>query len=287
MSADPGLARVVVDAADAERVADLLWLHGATAVGERGLGTLVELQAGFPTAADAAAAVAVVGGEVLDAVRALEAALDAWRVHARAVRTGGFHVRPSWLDAGEDPPAAGERVVVVDSSRAFGSGDHPSTRSCLEAVVGLVGPGTSVLDVGCGTGVLAVAAALLGAAPVVAVDIDPVAVDAARTNAARNGVAVDARAGSAVDVDGRFDVVLANVGAATALSIAPDLAARCAPGGRLVVAGLYEDRIDDLTRGLDSVGLVVEDRTVVEGWARCIHHPLPAIQHTVAPTDPT
>lgn len=287
MSTDPGLARVVVDAADAERVADLLWLHGATAVGEQAMGALVELEAGFVTATDARAAAEVVGGVVVDPGPALEAALDAWRAHARPVRVGGVHVRPSWLAADDDPPSAGERVVVLDPSRAFGTGDHPSTRACLEAVARFARPGTSVLDVGCGSGVLAVAAAVLGASPVVALDVDPVAVAATAANASRNGVEVAAYEGSTGDIDGRFDLVLANVGAATAVSMATDLAARCAPGGRVVVAGLYEDRVEDVVGGLDAVGLVVEDRTVVEGWARCIHHPLPATQHTVGPRDPT
>lgn len=288
MSARPGAARVVVEVAAAERVADLLWLHGATAVGERPLGSLVELEAGFPTVADAeAAAAAVPGLTVVDAGPALEAALDAWMAHARPVRAGGFHVRPSWLAAADDPPVAGERVVVLDPSRAFGSGDHPSTRACLEAVARLVGAGTSVLDVGCGTGVLAIAAALAGATPVVALDVDPVAVDATSANAARNGVAVDAVVGSAGDVAGRFDVVLANIGAATALELASDLAARCSPDGRLVVAGLYADRANDLARGLDGAGFVEEDRTVDDGWACCIHHLPSSIEHTVGPTAPT
>ena len=260
-----------------------MWLHGATAVGERALGALVELEAGFATPADAEAAVealGVSGAEVVDIGPALEAALDAWMAYARPVRAGGFHVRPSWLADDDDPPTAGERVVVLDPSRAFGSGDHPSTRACLDAVASLVGARTSVLDVGSGTGVLAIAAAMLGAAPVVAVDVDPVAVAATAANAARNRVSVEALGGSAGDVDQRFDVVLANIGAAAALSMAATLAARCAPGGHLVVAGLSTDRVTALRRGLDAVGFVMEDRSVVEGWACCIHHLPAAIQHT-------
>lgn len=259
-------------------------------MGERPVGALVELEAGFATGDDAAAAVAALdlpGAAVVDASAALDAALDAWMAYARPVRAGGFHVRPSWLAPDDDPPSAGERVVVLDPSRAFGSGDHPSTRACLEAVGTLVGPGTSVLDVGSGTGVLAIAAALAGAAPVVAVDVDPVAVAATVENAARNGAVVDARRGSAGDVEGRFSVVLANVGAATAVRLAADLAARCAPGGCLVVAGLHADRAEELARGLDAVGFVEQDRAVVEGWACCIHHLPAAIQHTVGPTAPT
>lgn len=283
----PGCARFVVDAGDAELVADRLWLHGATAVGERPLGSLVELEAGFPTvdaAADAVEALGIRGAEVVDAGPALAAALDAWTAHARPVRVEGLHVRPSWLAADDDPPAPGERVVVVDPSRAFGSGSHPSTRACLRAVARFAGPGTAVLDVGCGSGVLAVAAAVVGARRVVAVDVDPVAVAATLANAGRNRVLVDARVGSAADVEGRFDLVLANVGAAVALSVAPALAARCTPGGRVVVAGLYEDRAGELEEGLDAAGFVVDDRRVEDGWATCIHHLPPATEHTVGPT---
>jgi ribosomal protein L11 methyltransferase len=276
---------VVVDGADAERIADLLWLHGATAVGERPLGALVELEAGFVTPDEAAAAVAALGlpsAEVVDAGPALDAALDAWMAHARPVRVGRLHVRPSWLDEDDEAPAVGERVVVLDPSRAFGSGSHPSTVACLAAVDRYVQRGSAVLDIGCGTGVLAVAAAVLGATPVAAVDIDPVAVSATAANGARNGVEVGVAVGSADDVEGRFDLVLANIGAGAALALAPALAARCAPGGRVVVAGLYVDRADEIASGLDAVGLMVEDRSVVDGWACLIHHSPIAIQHTVA-----
>ena len=282
---NPGCARVVVDAVDAERVADLLWLHGATAVGERELGGLVELEAGFATPADAAAAVEALGlasAEVVDVRPALDAALHAWMAHARPVRVGRLHVRPARLAADDDPPRVGERVVVLDPSRAFGDGSHPSTLACLAAVDRYARAGTSVLDVGCGSGVLAIAAAALGASPVVAVDIDPVAVAATAANASGNDVGVVALVGSADDVEGRFDLVLANVGATTAVGMAGALAARCAPGGRVVVAGLYEDRADEVESGLDAVGLVGEDRSVVGGWACLIHHLPVAIQHTGA-----
>ena len=285
MSDGPGCARVTVDAADADHVADLLWLHGATAVGERPLGGLVELEAGFGTSAEAVAAVEALGlpaAEVVDVGPALEAALDAWMAHARPVRLGRLHVRPSWLADDDDPPAVGERVVVLDPSRAFGSGSHPSTLACLAAVERHAGAATSVLDVGCGTGVLAVAAAVLGAAPVVAVDIDPVAVAAAVSNAAANGVEVTASVGSTGDVEGRFDLVLANIGAGAVLATAADLAARTRPGGRVVVAGLFEDRAEEVASGLDAAGLVEEDRSVVDGWACLIHHSPRGIQQAGA-----
>jgi ribosomal protein L11 methyltransferase len=265
-----------VASADVERVSDELWALGATAIGERG----DELEAGFVTIADAEAAVDALGfGEVVDVGPALDAALDAWMAHARPVRVGRLHVRPAWLADDDDPPAAGERVVALDPSRAFGDGSHPSTLACLAAVERWAGPGVSVLDVGCGTGVLAVAAAVLGASPVVAVDVDPVAVAATAGNARANGVGIESVVGSVGDVQGRFDLVLANVGAAAVIAMAPRLAEL---GRRVVVAGLYEDRADDVSAALDAAGLMVEDRSVLEGWVCLIHQTAAATEHTVA-----
>lgn len=111
---------------------------------------------------------------------------DRWRSFHRPVRTGGLWIGPPW-----EHPSAGEPVVVVDPGRAFGTGAHPSTRASIELLAGL--PRGSVLDAGCGSGVVAVAAAKLGFDPIVAVDVDPVAVDAARANAERNDVSFEVR----------------------------------------------------------------------------------------------
>jgi len=284
----PGCARVVVADEHAELVADVLWFHGATAVGERAVGGgRVELEAGFVTPADAARAVAAVGergvrGEVVDVGPALDAALDAWMAFARPVRVGGLHVRPSWLADDDDPPGAGERVVVLDPSRAFGSGSHPSTLACLAAITRWA-PGASVLDVGCGSGVLALAAASLGAGRVVAVDVDPVAVAATSANAARNGLTVETASGSAGDVRGRFDLVVANIGAATIVELAPALADRTAPGGTLVVAGFHVSRSADVEGALTTVGLARAEERVDDRWACLIHHSPDDSAHTVRP----
>lgn len=106
---------------------------------------------------------------------------DGWRRFHRPVRAGGLWIGPPW----ERPPG-GEPVVVIDPGRAFGTGAHPTTRLCVELLA--AGKRGSLLDVGCGSGVLSIAALRLGYAPVIAVDDDPVAVQAARANAAANGV---------------------------------------------------------------------------------------------------
>lgn len=111
---------------------------------------------------------------------------DAWRGFHRPVRAGGVWIGPPW----EEPPA-GEPAVVIDPGRAFGTGAHPTTRLCVELLA--AAPRGSLLDVGCGSGVLAIAAARLGFGPLVAVDDDPVAVEATVANAAANGVTLEAR----------------------------------------------------------------------------------------------
>jgi ribosomal protein L11 methyltransferase len=111
---------------------------------------------------------------------------DAWRAFHRPVVAGGLWLGPPW-EAPPDPA----RAVVIDPGRAFGTGSHPTTRLCVALLAGAPRR-ESLLDVGCGSGVLSIAAARLGFAPVLAVDVDPVAVETTRANAAVNGVAVDA-----------------------------------------------------------------------------------------------
>jgi ribosomal protein L11 methyltransferase len=135
---------------------------------------------------------------------------DNWREFHRGVIAGGLWIGPPWELA-----PAGVPAVVIDPGRAFGTGAHPTTRLCLEHLAGLPSRG-SALDVGCGSGVLAIAAVRLGFGPVVAIDVDPVALEVARSNAAANGVAIEIRLGdAAVDPSPPSDVVVANIELAT------------------------------------------------------------------------
>lgn len=142
---------------------------------------------------------------------------DRWRAFHRPIRVGPLWVGPPWEQPPADIPA-----VVIDPGRAFGTGAHPTTRLCLELLLDL--PRGSVLDVGCGSGVLSIAAARLGFGPIVAVDVDPQAVEATRANAHANDVLLAAHLADAlVDELPRADVGLLNVSAEAVAAIAPRL----------------------------------------------------------------
>ena len=179
------------------------------------------------------------------------------------IRIGRFLVRPSWSDA-RAPDDAIE--IVLDPGMAFGTGLHPTTRQVLEALSTLAVEAKSLLDVGTGSGILAIAAAKRGASPVVAVDTDPLAVEAARENADRNGVAFPVGSGSAADVPGRFDFVIANIVSAVLQQIAPDLVARLAPRGTLVLAGIAEPSEATTRDAFVRAGLNVLDRDQRDDW---------------------
>jgi ribosomal protein L11 methyltransferase len=152
-----------------------------------------------------------------------------WREFHRAVRVGPLWVGPPWLDAPDDAIA-----VVIDPGRAFGTGAHPTTQLCLQFLIDLQAPGRSVADIGCGSGVLAIGAAKLGFAPVVALDHDPVTLEAAAENARRNAARIELRLAEALeDPLPATDLAVANI-SATAIE---GVAARFA--GELLVTSGY------------------------------------------------
>lgn len=178
--------------------------------------------------------------------------------------TPTFWIVPSWHAV---PPQA-ERVIRLDPGLAFGTGTHATTRMCLRWIAAQAHAGAvrsaRVLDYGCGSGILAIAAALHGAAAVEAVDIDAAAVEAARANAAANGVAI--RAGRPDEVDGKYDVVLANILAQPLKLLAPLLASHVAPGGTLVLAGILARQADELIAAY-APWLPLQRLDEDEGWA--------------------
>lgn len=146
-------------------------------------------------------------------------------------------IGPSWHEA----PAGVAAAVRLDPGLAFGTGSHPSTRLVLGLLERTLRGGESVLDYGCGSGILAIAAAKLGARQVDAVDLDPQALEATEANARANGVAVRVAAPEALPA-ARYDVVVSNILAQPLMLLAPLLASRTAPGGRIALSGILQDQ---------------------------------------------
>lgn len=148
---------------------------------------------------------------------------------------------PSWHES-PDPAAVN---LILDPGMAFGTGSHPTTRLCLEWLERNVSAGATLLDYGCGSGILAIAAARLGAGRVAGVDIDPQAVEAARANAERNGVTA-LFADSTQPVDGEYDLVVANILSNPLRVLAPAICAHVRSGGRLALSGILREQADEI-----------------------------------------
>jgi ribosomal protein L11 methyltransferase len=195
---------------------------------------------------------------------------DAWKKHFGVQRIGrALVVRPSWVDY---KLKGGETVIQIDPGMAFGTGQHPTTAMCLRAIEELVRPGMVALDLGSGSGILSIAAAKLGAARVLALDIDPQAVKATRENAGINSVlgVVEAREEPLSAAAGEtFDIIVANISGLTLGRLAPDLARSLKPQGVLIASGFLEDAVAGLRRAFRAAGLRVE-RVVDEGVWRAI-----------------
>ena len=166
--------------------------------------------------------------------------LESWKAAFVPIRIGAFVVRPTWSE-----PAADAVELVLDPGMAFGTGLHPTTQQCLEALSTLPLEGKSVLDVGTGSGILAIAAAKLGARAVAGTDIDPQALVASAANARANGVDVRFVAPGRLRLV-RCDVVVANILAHPLILLAPALAARTADGGRIALSGILDAQADEV-----------------------------------------
>ncbi len=169
---------------------------------------------------------------------------------------------PSWHEA----PDAAAINIELDPGMAFGTGSHPTTRLCLEWLCDAVTPGCSVLDYGCGSGILGIAAGLLGAGDILGIDIDDKAIEAARDNAARNGVTMRLQH-SGVAVAERFDIVVANILTNPLCVLAPAIAARVAPGGRVALSGVLEAQAGQVIDAWAPF-LALQVGAAVDGWVR-------------------
>ena len=176
--------------------------------------------------------------------------------------TDRLWIVPSWHEA----PDAGAINIELDPGMAFGTGSHPTTRLCLEWLSEAVEPGCSVLDYGCGSGILGIAAAKLGAGEVLGIDIDEKAVEAARDNAARNHAALRLQH-SAVPVGDTFDLVVANILTNPLCVLAPAIAARVAPGGRVALSGVLETQAAQVVEAW-APHIALHVGAAHEGWIR-------------------
>ncbi|BAS28489.1 50S ribosomal protein L11 methyltransferase [Limnochorda pilosa] len=198
---------------------------------------------------------------------------EGWKRFFHPLRIGAIWIRPSW-EAADPPP--GTRPIVLDPGLAFGTGTHPTTRLCLEALQRHLHPGDLVIDVGTGSGILAMAAALLGARRVVACDIDPVAVRVARANVEQNRLqwAVEVLEGSvgAADTLLRRErsagarLVVANLLTSILAELAGPIAGLMAPRGLLLASGIAAGQEGEAHAALEGAGLRVQETETAGGW---------------------
>jgi ribosomal protein L11 methyltransferase len=214
---------------------------------------------------------------------------EAWKSHFPVLRIGRrLVIRPTWRRHHKLP---GDVVLSLDPGMAFGTGLHPTTRLCLAALEtladeGLLGQAATdatdqageaghrrsgsarVLDVGCGSGILAIAAGKLGARELLGVDTDPIAVESTAANAALNGLTrrIRVRKGSVPTGDGPFDLVLANLIASLLVQLAAPLCNELAPGGTILASGIFRDREGDVRAAFEGAGLTIRRRWAEEDW---------------------
>ncbi|MDO3378535.1 50S ribosomal protein L11 methyltransferase [Geoalkalibacter halelectricus] len=182
---------------------------------------------------------------------------ESWKQHFPVFRVGKLVVRPSWEEVTAAPD---EALLTLDPGMAFGTGTHATTRLCLEALVATLDTldrAPRVLDVGTGSGILAIAAAMLGAGEVVACDLDAEACRVAQDNAAANGMAaaVEITSRPLEELGAGFDIVLANILAEENVRLAGELVARLAPGATLILSGILREKESLARRGFAPFGL--------------------------------
>lgn len=257
---------VAVPADQAEYAADVLWSSGAQAVEERPDGNLVRLVTDFGER-PLERWRAIVGGHPdaltweVSTMRVAASVADTWRDHADATIVADVRIVPAWRTVDFGP-----RDVLIDPGGAFGMGDHPTTRATLE--LALSAEGANALDLGCGSGVLAIALAKLRGIRCVAADIAPAAIEATLRNASVNGVndLLTTELGDVRSIRGTYDIVLANILAPVLLSDAADIAERVTRGGLLILSGFTATRLDDIETAYEALGLRRTSLVEIDGW---------------------
>lgn len=198
-----------------------------------------------------------------------------WKKYYKPIRVGkSIVIKPSWEPYEKQD---GDVIVELDPGMAFGTGTHETTRMCMELLERFVTPETTVLDVGCGSGILSITSLLLGAKSIVGVDIDPVAVDVAVENGERNGFCppryVIKKGNLADEIEGMFDIAAANIVADAIKMLAPDVKRFIKPDGYFICSGIIEDRIDDVKECLNSLGYNIIEVLRQGEWAAMLCRP--------------
>ena len=194
--------------------------------------------------------------------------INNWKQYFHPIPVGEkLLIRPTWEDA---DPTDGRKVLHIEPGLAFGTGSHPTTRLCLETLEKVVTPGATVLDIGCGSGILSIAALLLGAQTAFGVDIDKLAVKTANANALENGFGPDrftAVEGNLSDkVNGQYDIIVANIVADIIMQFNPQVAQFLKPGGTYITGGIIDVREDEVLASFAANGFTVQQRFEDKGW---------------------
>ncbi len=189
-----------------------------------------------------------------------------WKKHFKPRRIGKhFVVKPTWEEFESQP---GDHVIVLDPGQAFGTGDHPTTRMCLAFLESYTGPTTTVLDLGCGSGILAIGAKFVGSPDVLAIDIDPLAVEVAKENFALNSVTVRAEVGDVTELnlESGWDIVVSNIISATLINLAPDANYAMKVGGLWIVSGIIDQNWADVQNAAAKSGFTLVTFNQEDGW---------------------
>lgn len=182
--------------------------------------------------------------------------IDIWKKHFRPIHLRSVVVVPEWIDYREGP---NEKVVLLDSNMAFGTGEHETTAMCAELMQEYLNEGDVVLDVGCGSGILGIAAAKLGAELCYLTDVDPIAVESARHNALKNGVShkvIVANSNLVDDTGTKADLILANITAEILVHLAPAVPSHLKESGTVILSGIIPERAEKVKIAFKAAGLV-------------------------------
>ncbi len=199
--------------------------------------------------------------------------IDVWKKHFRPIHLGNIVVVPEWI---EYTPVGDEKVVLLDSNMAFGTGEHETTSMCVEEMQAFITPSCVCIDVGCGSGILGISALKLGAAKAYLTDIDPIAVESSLHNCALNGVAekaVVAHSNLLDDTSICADVMMANITGEVLKMLAPSIPKNLKKDGVLVLSGIIESRLEMVKAAYEAVGMtVIKERRKGEWFALVLKH---------------